>query len=171
MADGHDDVIRLGRGDQGPALLKSRSKRLFDENVILPLGKSDRGLQMHPVLRGNDDGVGEFRTLQEVVPVAKLIFGRDVMSTGNTLAEKIARLRNRHDFGAVGKSFQVIGVDGSAPARSNDDHRCLFHAKPFASCYYSLYGNIAALFVPSRVRNIFRQYIIPSDKTKTPSVR
>ena len=127
VADGHDDAVVFGCRDQIPALFQSRSQRFFDENIIFEPGECDCRFQMHPVLRRDDDGIGEFRAVEQFVPVPELVFRRNMMSLRDPVAEKIARFRDCHDFCPIGECPQMAGIDTAASA-ADDDHRCFFHA-------------------------------------------
>ena len=131
VADGeHDPGLLHGRHDP-PAPRLVRRHRLLQQDVIAQRGERLGRLGVHPVLRADQDRVGEPAAAGQLAPVGGRVSRRDAVLGGEAGAADRARFGDRDDGCAIGVAPDPAGVPGAALTCPDDDQRDWCHRSDF----------------------------------------
>ena len=127
VADGeHDPGLLHGRHDP-PAPRLVRCHRLLQQDVIAQRGERLGWLRVHPVLRADQDRVGEPAAAGQLPPAGGRVSRRDAVLGGEAGAAGLIGFGYRDDGRAVGVTPGPAGIPGAALARPDDDQRNRCH--------------------------------------------
>jgi hypothetical protein len=115
-----------GRHDP-PAPRLVRRHRLLQQDVIAQRGECLGRPGVHPVLRADQDRVGEPAAAGQLPPVGGRVPGGDAVLGGEAGAACRAGFGYRDDGGAIGVAPGPAGVPGAALACPDDDQRNFCH--------------------------------------------
>ena len=121
VADGKNYAAAGDGLDQAAAAVEIGRERLFQQDVVFFFGESERRLEVHAVLRGDDDRVRELRARGELPPVRRGVLRGNVVHFRDASAKKFARLGDGDDFRLLGHFPQETGINRAAAAAADDD--------------------------------------------------
>ena len=123
MADGHDATALLGEPQDVRALLPCLGDGFFQKHVIAHLQRRHRRHVVEVVGHRDNDCIGEFRDIKDVLPGSELVGGVDRVLRRVPRESNRDRLGNAHDVKLGGEVQGVSAIDISPVAGTGHNGR------------------------------------------------
>ncbi len=129
MADSQDHPCPLDGVDDGATRRLVQRHRFLQHDVVAEFGEGQRRLQVHPVLRTDQHGIGHPAARGQLPPLTDRSIGGDSVLGRESPTPRRPRLGDGDDLRPVGMVQRPAGVSGAAVARADDDQRQRCHGR------------------------------------------